>query len=84
LYEKRQVATNAWCPLLTPDLKEVTHPRPIEGVEVAFELIAIPVLARKMDQGFDAEPQDLQTKVIGKDGGVATGIVRNRDRIDSA
>ena len=58
--------------------QEVPHSRPIEGVEFAFELVSVLVLAGKMDKGFYPQPQDLLAQIIGEDGRVSPGIVRDR------
>ena len=58
--------------------QEVPHSRPIEGVEFAFHLVAVLVLAGKMDEGLDSHLQDLLAEIIGEDGRVSSGIVGDR------
>ena len=60
--------------------EEIPDARAVQGVKLAFTLVAVFVLAGKMDKGFDAQFENLGPHEVGGHGRGSARIVRERKR----
>ena len=58
--------------------QQVADVRPVQRIELAFDLIAVLIFAGEMNEGFDAELQDFGAHEVGGHGRGSARIVRER------
>ena len=79
---RRRPSLKTGCRIIAAHNQKVSHLCTVQGIKLAFDLVAVLVLAGKMDQRFDAEPQDLRAETTGEDSRVSAGIIGNRQRMN--
>jgi len=79
---RRRPSLKTGCRIIAAHDQKVPHLCTVQRIELAFDLVAVLVLAGEMDERFDAEPQDLRAEAPGEDGRVSAGIVGNRQRVN--
>ena len=61
--------------------QKISDPCPIQGIKLAFDLVAVLVFAGKMDERFDAQLQNFAAHEIGGHGRGSSRIVRQGQSI---
>ncbi|OQC54592.1 MAG: hypothetical protein BWX55_00382 [Deltaproteobacteria bacterium ADurb.Bin022] len=70
--------------IITAHHQNVSDPRPVQGIELALDLIAVFIFAGKMNERFDPELDDFSAHKISRHGGRPAGIVCQCKRADFA